>query len=108
MHVIAELLLRTVADVLGVLSTVVGAVAGGVLPTQAVAALLVVAAAGIAGVAIAAVLIARAVTLLLRATRLQAVTPRSDRPDVRTRIAWSHPDAAGHVRPRGPGGVPAT
>lgn len=118
MHAIVELVLRTVAVVSGVLGAALGAAAsaaygitpGSALPLVAVA---VVAVAGVGvGVALAAVavavIIARAGTLLLGGTRLQAGVPDRRRPDIRTRIAWSHPDADGHVRPRGPGGVPAT
>jgi len=57
-------------------------------------------------VAVAVVLAVRLVALVLG---LDGPARRPvDRPvDIGTRIAWSHPDAAGHVRSRAPGVVPA-
>jgi hypothetical protein len=57
-------------------------------------------------VAVAVVLAVRLVALVLGLGR--PVRRPVDHPaDLATRIAWSHPDAAGHVRSRAPGAVPA-
>lgn len=104
MHALVDPALRTVAAVLDVLA----AAAWGLSPVAL--SLLVLAGATVAAVVVV-VVTARAGTLPGAGTRLQAdAADVADRrwPDRRTRIAWCHPDAAGHVRPRGPGGVPAT
>ncbi|MBF4581509.1 hypothetical protein ITJ54_02365 [Curtobacterium sp. VKM Ac-2865] len=92
---VIEVILRAVAALLAVDPTT------GVLPLLAVAAL------GVAAVA-AAVVVAQVVALVL-GIRVGPAPSEADRPvDVVTRIAWSHPDAAGHARPRAPGVVRAT
>jgi hypothetical protein len=92
---VIEVILRAVAALLAVDPTT------GVLPLLAVAAL------GVAAVG-AAVVVAQLVALVL-GIRVGPAPSGADRPvDVVTRIAWSHPDAAGHARPRAPGVASAT
>ncbi|WP_267423129.1 MULTISPECIES: DUF6412 domain-containing protein [unclassified Curtobacterium] len=92
---VIEVILRAVAALLTVDPTT------GVLPLLAVAAL------GVAAVA-AAVVVAQLVALVL-GVRVGPAASEADRHvDVITRITWSHPDAAGHARPRAPGVLPAT
>lgn len=94
---VALLILRAAAAlVLG--APAVGDPAGGVLPLLAVAAL------GLTAVA-AAVLVAQVLATVLAAVLGLGTTvvERDAVPDLVTRIAWSHPDADGHVRSRAPG-----
>lgn len=92
---VIEVILRAVAALLAVDPST------GVLPLLAVAAL------GVAAVG-TAVVVAQLVALVL-GIRVGPAASEADRPvDAGTRIAWSHPDAAGHARPRAPGVVPAT
>lgn len=94
---IALLILRAAAAlVLG--APAVGDPAGGVLPLLAVAAL------GLTAVAVA-VLVAQVLATVLAAVLGLGTTvvERDAIPDLVTRIAWSHPDADGHVRSRAPG-----
>lgn len=94
---IALLILRAAAAlVLG--APAVGDPAGGVLPLLAVAAL------GLTAVAVA-VLVAQVLATVLAAVLGLGTTvvERDAVPDLVTRIAWSHPDADGHVRSRAPG-----
>ncbi|PYY50996.1 DUF6412 domain-containing protein [Curtobacterium sp. MCBD17_023] len=62
--------------------------------------------AGIAALA-AAALVLRLVALLIAAVGADRLPVPSTAPDLVTRIAWSDPDADGHMRSRAPGGVPA-
>lgn len=94
---VALLILRAAAAlVLG--APAVGDPAGGVLPLLAVAAL------GLTAVAVA-VLVAQVLATVLAAVLGLGTTvvERDAVPDLVTRIAWSHPDADGHVRSRAPG-----
>lgn len=94
---VALLILRAAAAlVLG--APAVGDPAGGVLPLLAVAAL------GLTAVAVA-VLVAQVLATVLAAVLGLGTTvvERVAVPDLVTRIAWSHPDADGHVRSRAPG-----
>lgn len=94
---VALLILRAAAAlVLG--APAVGDPAGGVLPLLAVAAL------GLTAVA-AVVLVAQVLATVLAAVLGLGTTvvDRDAVPDLATRIAWSHPDADGHVRSRAPG-----
>ncbi|MFJ2979848.1 DUF6412 domain-containing protein [Curtobacterium sp. NPDC087082] len=86
-----ELLLRATA------ALVLGDPSVGAVPLLAVAAL------GLTAVAVA-VLVAGVLAIVLG---LVPVRPLSSRApvDLVTRIAWSHPDADGHARPRAPGAV---
>ncbi|ROR33340.1 hypothetical protein EDF63_1748 [Curtobacterium sp. JUb34] len=96
---VALLVLRAAAAlVLG--APAVGDPAGGVLPLLAVAAL------GLTAVAVA-VLVAQVLATVLAAVLGLGTTvvERNAVPDLVTRIAWSHPDADGHVRSRAPGVV---
>jgi hypothetical protein len=96
---VALLILRAAAAiVLG--APAVGDPAGGVLPLLAVAAL------GLTAVAVA-VLVAQVLATVLAAVLGLGTTvvERNAVPDLVTRIAWSHPDADGHVRSRAPGVV---
>jgi hypothetical protein len=96
---VALLVLRAAAAlVLG--APAVGDPAGGVLPLLAVAAL------GLTAVAVA-VLVAQVLATALAAVLGLGTTvvERNAVPDLVTRIAWSHPDADGHVRSRAPGVV---
>ncbi|QZQ53903.1 DUF6412 domain-containing protein [Curtobacterium sp. TC1] len=96
---VALLVLRAAAAlVLG--APAVGDPAGGVLPLLAVAAL------GLTAVAVA-VLVAQVLATVLAAVLGLGTTvvERDAVPDLVTRIAWSHPDADGHVRSRAPGVV---
>ncbi|MGY2899153.1 hypothetical protein ACVKXF_001786 [Curtobacterium sp. PvP017] len=96
---VALLILRAAAAlVLG--APAVGDPAGGVLPLLAVAAL------GLTAVAVA-VLVAQVLATVLAAVLGLGTTvvERDAVPDLVTRIAWSHPDADGHVRSRAPGVV---
>ncbi|PZE84430.1 hypothetical protein DEI91_08540 [Curtobacterium sp. MCBD17_032] len=61
--------------------------------------------AGIAALA-AVALVLRLVALLLGAAGAARLRVPSTAPDLVTRIAWSDPDADGHVRSRAPGVVP--
>ncbi|WIB34978.1 membrane protein insertase YidC [Curtobacterium sp. MCJR17_043] len=61
--------------------------------------------AGIAALA-AAALVLRLVALLITAVGADRLPVPSTAPDLVTRIAWSDPDADGHVRSRAPGGRP--
>ncbi|MEJ8283069.1 MULTISPECIES: DUF6412 domain-containing protein [Curtobacterium] len=96
---VALLILRAAAAlVLG--APAVGDPASGVLPLLAVAAL------GLTAVAVA-VLVAQVLATVLAAVLGLGTTvvERDAVPDLVTRIAWSHPDADGHVRSRAPGVV---
>ncbi|ROP66144.1 DUF6412 domain-containing protein [Curtobacterium sp. ZW137] len=75
--------------------------ASGALPMLALAGL------GVAAVA-AAVLVAQVLALVLGVAPGRVGIPGRRPLDLVTRIAWSHPDAEGHARPRAPGVVPAT
>ncbi|MDP4333929.1 hypothetical protein Q7F20_11170 [Curtobacterium sp. A7_M15] len=87
---VVELLLRaTAALVLG-------------YPSVGVAPLLAVAALGLTAVAVA-VLVAAVLAVVLGAVPGRSATPSRAPADLVTRIAWSHPDADGHARPRAPG-----
>lgn len=96
---VALLILRAAAAlVLG--APAVGDPAGGVLPLLAVAAL------GLTAVAVAVLVAQVLATVLAAVLGLGAtVVERDAVPDLVTRIAWSHPDADGHVRSRAPGVV---
>lgn len=89
---IVELFLRLTAVL------VLGDPAVGAFPLLAVAAL------GLTAVAVA-VVVARLLALVLGVDAHAARTPECAPADLVTRIAWSHPDAAGHARPRAPGAV---
>ena len=88
----------TVVELLLRLSTalVLGDPAAGAFPLLAVAAL------GLTAVAVA-VVVARLLALVLGLDAGRSVTPSRAPADLVTRIAWSHPDADGHARPRAPG-----
>lgn len=94
---IALLILRAAAAlVVGAPS--VGDPAGGVLPLLAVAAL------GLTAVAVAVLVAQVLATVLAAVLGLGSTAVEHDAvPDLVTRIAWSHPDADGHVRSRAPG-----
>lgn len=96
---IALLILRAAAAiVLG--APAVGDPAGGVLPLLAVAAL------GLTAVAVAVVVAQVIATVLAAVLGLRSTgVEHAAVPDLVTRIAWSHPDADGHVRSRAPGVV---
>ena len=89
---VVELFLRLTA------ALVLGDPASGALPLVAVAAL------GVTVVSVA-LLVAHVLTLVLGLTGGRPL--RADRApvDLATRIAWSHPDADGHARPRAPGAL---
>ncbi|TDN42775.1 hypothetical protein EDF64_11031 [Curtobacterium flaccumfaciens] len=87
---VVELFLRLTA------ALVLGDPAGGAFPLLAVAAL------GLTAVAVA-VVVARLLALVLGLDAGRSVTPSRAPADLVTRIAWSHPDADGHARPRAPG-----
>lgn len=91
---VVELLLRVTA------ALVLGDPAVGPAP------LLVVATLGLTAVAVA-VLVATVLALVLGLVPVRSVTPARAPADLGTRIAWSHPDADGHARPRAPGAVAA-
>lgn len=96
MTIALPILRAAAALVLG--APAVGDPAGGVLPLLAVAAL------GLTAVAVA-VLVAQVLATVLAAVLGLGTTvvERDAVPDLVTRIAWSHPDADGHVRSRAPG-----
>jgi len=75
--------------------------ASGALPMLALAGL------GVAAVA-AAVLVAQVLALVLGVVPGGVPVVGRGLLDLVARIAWSHPDAEGHARPRAPGVVPAT
>ena len=89
---VVELFLRCTA------ALVLGDPAATALPLLAVAAL------GLTAVAVA-VLVAQLLVLVLGLAGTRAVAPSRAPADLVTRIAWSHPDADGHTRPRAPGVV---
>jgi len=66
--------------------------------------LLAVAAIGLTAVAVA-VVVAQLLVLVLGLDTGASVAPSRAPADLVTRIAWSHPDADGHARPRAPGVV---
>lgn len=71
-------------------------------PSVTALPLLAVAALGLTAVAVA-VLVAQVLAIVLGLADAPApASPRAPA-DLVTRIAWSHPDAAGHARPRAPG-----
>jgi len=91
---VVEFLLRCVA------ALVLGDPAVTALPLVAVAAL------GLTAVAVA-VLVAHVLAVVLGLDTGGQATPSRAPADLVTRIAWSHPDADGHARPRAPGVVAA-
>lgn len=94
---IALLILRAAAALV-VGAPAVGDPAGGVLPLLAVAAL------GLTAVAVAVLVAQVLATVLAAVLGLGSTAVERDAvPDLVTRIAWSHPDADGHVRSRAPG-----
>ncbi|OII28583.1 hypothetical protein [Curtobacterium sp. MCBA15_013] len=86
-----ELLLRATA------ALVLGDPSVGAVPLLAVAAL------GLTAVAVA-VLVAGVLAIVLGLVPVRSASSRAPA-DLVTRIAWSHPDADGHARPRAPGAV---
>lgn len=66
--------------------------------------LLAVAAIGLTAVAVA-VVVAQLLVLVLGLDTGGSLAPSRAPADLVTRIAWSHPDADGHARPRAPGVV---
>ncbi|WIB58631.1 DUF6412 domain-containing protein [Curtobacterium sp. MCLR17_007] len=76
-------------------------------PASGAMPLLALAGFGVAVVA-AAVLVAQVLGLVLGSPAAADGRVGAVPLDLVTRIAWSHPDAAGHARPRAPGAVPAT
>ncbi|GAA3338269.1 hypothetical protein GCM10017714_08770 [Curtobacterium pusillum] len=89
---VVELLLRVTA------ALVLGDPSVGAVPLLAAAAL------GIGAVAVA-VLVAAVLALVLGLLPARSTAPTGAPADLVTRIAWSHPDADGHARPRAPGAV---
>lgn len=89
---VVELLLRCTA------ALVLGDASGGVVPLLAVAAL------GLTAVAVA-VVVAHLLAVVLGLHARQRSGPPRAPVDLVARIAWSHPDADGHARPRAPGAV---
>jgi hypothetical protein len=87
---VVELFLRVTA------ALVLGDPAAGAFP------LLTVAALGLTAVVVA-VVVAQLLALVLGLDAHRPVTPVPASADLATRIAWSHPDADGHARPRAPG-----
>ncbi|MGN8048767.1 DUF6412 domain-containing protein [Curtobacterium sp. 22159] len=73
-------------------------------PSVAAVPLLAAAAVGITAVAVA-VLVAAVLALVLGLLPVPRVAAARASVDLATRIAWSHPDADGHARPRAPGAV---
>lgn len=65
---------------------------------------LAVAALGLAAVAVA-VMVAQLLALALGLEPASSGSTSRAPADLVTRIAWSHPDADGHARPRAPGDV---
>ncbi|MFS2030718.1 MULTISPECIES: hypothetical protein [unclassified Curtobacterium] len=88
---VVELLLRATA------ALVLGDPSAGAVPLLAVAAL------GLTAVAVA-VLVAGVLAIVLGLVPVRSLSSRAPA-DLVTRIAWSHPDADGHARPRAPGAV---
>ncbi|MFJ3320914.1 DUF6412 domain-containing protein [Curtobacterium sp. NPDC086286] len=88
---VVELLLRATA------ALVLGDPSVGAVPLLAVAAL------GLTAVAVA-VLVAGVLAIVLGLVPVRSLSSRAP-VDLVTRIAWSHPDADGHARPRAPGAV---
>ena len=74
-------------------------------PASGALPLLALAGFGIAAVA-AAVLVAQVLALVLGAPTTPGLRSRDTGQDLVVRIAWSHPDADGHARPRAPGATP--
>jgi len=91
---VVEFLLRCTA------ALVLGDPAVTALPLVAVAAL------GLTAVAVA-VLVAQLLAVVLGLGTADRTTPTRAPDDLVGRIAWSHPDADGHARPRAPGAVAA-
>ncbi|MGN6408080.1 MAG: DUF6412 domain-containing protein [Curtobacterium sp.] len=89
---VVELLLRATA------ALVLGDPSVGAVPLLAVAAL------GLTAVAVA-VLVAAVLAIVLGVVSARSATPSRAPADLVTRIAWSHPDADGHARPRAPGAL---
>ncbi|WIB75889.1 hypothetical protein DEJ28_09285 [Curtobacterium sp. MCPF17_002] len=87
---VVELFLRVTA------ALVLGDPAVGVFPLLAVAAL------GLTAVAVA-VVVAQVLALVLGVDTGRGAASTRAPADLVTRIAWSHPDADGHARPRAPG-----
>lgn len=87
---VVELFLRLTA------ALVLGDPAAGAFPLLAVAAL------GLTTVAVA-VVVAQLLALVLGIDTGRSPVPTRAPADLVTRIAWSHPDADGHARPRAPG-----
>lgn len=93
---LVELLLRVTA------ALVLGEPATGSAPLLAVGVL------GLSAVTVAlavAVLVAAVLATVLGLVRTRSGVAVRPPVDLVTRIAWSHPDAEGHVRPRAPGTV---
>ncbi len=72
-------------------------------PSVSAVPLLAVAALGLTAVAVA-VLVAGVLVIVLGLVPVRSLSSRAPA-DLVTRIAWSHPDADGHARPRAPGAV---
>lgn len=87
---VVELVLRLTT------ALVLGDPAAGAVP------LVVVAALGLTAVTFA-VVVARLLALVLGVDAPRAASGSRAPADLVTRIAWSHPDADGHARPRAPG-----
>ncbi|WP_439691543.1 DUF6412 domain-containing protein [Curtobacterium sp. SP.BCo] len=90
---VVELFLRLTA------ALVLGDPSVGAVPLVAVAAL------GLTAVAVA-VVVAAVLALVLGVVPVRSGASSRAPADLVTRIAWSHPDADGHARPRAPGAVP--
>jgi hypothetical protein len=91
---VVELLLRCTA------ALALGDASVGALPLLAVAAL------GLTAVAVA-VVVAQLLAVVLGLDARQRTGPPHASVDLVARIAWSHPDADGHARPRAPGVIAA-
>lgn len=89
---VVELVLRCTA------ALVLGDPSVGAVPLVAVVAL------GLTAVAVA-VLVAAVLAIVVGLVPARSAVPSRAPADLVTRIAWSHPDADGHARPRAPGAV---
>ncbi|MCJ1714871.1 DUF6412 domain-containing protein [Curtobacterium sp. VKM Ac-2922] len=94
---------------MAVIEVFLRAVAALVVVDPVSGALPLLALAGFGAVVVAAaVLVAQVLALVLGVAGTVGLRVPSAPRDLVTRIAWSHPDADGHARPRAPGVVPAT